>query len=144
MAIKPIPQGYHTITPYIVAKDAKKLITFLENAFAAKLLYKITGENGDIRHAQIQIGDSKLMLSEAMENYPATTTSLYLYVEDTDSVYKAAILAGGESIMEPRDMFYGDRNGGVKDHSGNQWWIATHIEDVTTEEIEKRSKEYCK
>jgi PhnB protein len=95
-----------------------------------------------VMHAQLKIGDSMVMISDAMDKYPAMPTSLYLYVKDTDAAYRSAIKAGGVSIMEPMTQFYGDRNAGVKDPAGNQWWVATHIEDLTPQEVERRQKEF--
>jgi uncharacterized glyoxalase superfamily protein PhnB len=90
-------------------------------------------------HAEVKVGDSWLMLGEAQGQYKAAPTNLYLYVPNTDKVYAQALKAGGSSVLEPADQFYGDRNAGVKDPSGNIWWVATHLEDVTPEELERRS-----
>ena len=95
-------------------------------------------------HAQVTIGDSPIMIADESEMAKATTSSLYLYVPDVDSVYQRAIKAGGNSIMEPTDMFYGDRSGGVKDPSGNSWFIATHKEDIAPLELQKRAEAFMK
>ena len=92
----------------------------------------------------MRLGDSVVMIGQAREEWPARPAALYVYVEDTDAIYKRALAAGGRSVMEPRDTFYGDRNAGVEDPSGNQWWIATHVEDVPPEEMERRAKEQMK
>ncbi len=144
MAVKPIPEGLHTVTPYLVVSGVAKLIDFLEQAFDAKEMYRSTRPDGTIMHAQVKIGDSQVMMAEPKGEFPAMPASLYVYVPDTDAVYKRALAAGAVSIMEPADMFYGDRNGGVKDLAGNQWWIATHIEDVPPDELERRAQEAMK
>jgi uncharacterized glyoxalase superfamily protein PhnB len=143
-SVKPIPEGYHTITPFLMIKDAAKSIDFLKNAFGAKERSIHKGQDGTIMHAELIIGDSIIMLAEATEKYPAMPSSLYLYVEDVDSVYNKAIQAGGSSLREPTDEFYGDRSCGIKDPSDNQWWIATHVEDVSPEEMRKREEEFMK
>lgn len=143
-SVKPIPEGYHTVTSYLVADEAARLLSFLEAAFDAKVLFRSLRENGEIGHAEVQIGDSRLMLSGTQPQWPALPCALYLYVEDCDALYAKAIAAGAKSIMEPANMFYGDRHGGVIDPSGNQWWIATHIEDVSHEEIARRDAERSK
>jgi uncharacterized glyoxalase superfamily protein PhnB len=139
MAVKPIPDGYHTVTPYLIVSEAAKLLEYLKQAFGAEVNECMTGPGGEVQHAQITIGDSKIMMGEARDEWPAMPGSLYLYVPDTDAVYKRAMEAGGKSLMEPADQFYGDRNAGVVDPSGNYWWIATHVEDVPPEEMEKRA-----
>jgi uncharacterized glyoxalase superfamily protein PhnB len=143
MAVKPIPDGYHTITPYLMIKDSLKFIEFLKKAFNAEEIHKSVND-GKIMHAEIKIGDSMLMLSEANEMYPAEPCKFYLYVKDTDATYKQALAAGATSTMEPADQFYGDRNAGVKDAFGITWWIGTHVEDVSPEEMKKREAEYMK
>jgi PhnB protein len=140
MAVKPIPDGYHTVTPYIVASGASNLIEFMKRAFGAEELFRMTMPDGSVKHAEIKIGNSILMLAEASAEHPAMPITLYLYVEDCDAVYKSALAAGGVSVMPPTNQYYGDRSGGVKDASGNQWWVGTHIEDVSPEELKKRSQ----
>ena len=139
MAVKPIPEGYHTLNPYIVAKGANQLVDFLKSAFGAKELFRMSAPDGSIGHAELQLGDSRLMVGEAREPWKPMACSLYLYVPDTDAAYQAALRAGGKSLMEPGDQFYGDRNAGVTDPCGNMWWIATHIEDVSHDELMKRA-----
>src|SRR5262245_42889282 len=126
MAVKPIPDGYHTITPYIMASDARKLIAFLQKAFDAEVGHQSTDDEGHIRHAEVRVGSSMLMLSEGMPEYPAGPVSIYMYVPDVDATFKRALAAGATEIMPVADQFYGDRNGGVKDPVGNTWWIGTH------------------
>ena len=140
MPVNPVPEGYHTVTPYLVSRDADGLLAFLKAAFDAREHDISRHDNGSIWHADIVIGDSHVMLSQATEQFPATTGAIYLYVPDADNTYRAALAAGATSLMEPADQFYGDRNAGVKDPFGNAWWIATHVEDVAPEEMERRVK----
>ena len=144
MAVKPIPEGFHTVTPYLMVQGASKLIDFLKQAFEAEEIYRQTMPDGTIMHAQFRMGDSMVMMSEASGKYEPMPTMIYLYVEDVDTVYNRALQAGATSLREPTDEFYGDRSGGVKDVSGNQWWIGTHIEDVSPEEMEKRTEAFMK
>ncbi len=138
MPVNYMPSGYHTITPYIVVQGGAKLIEFLKQVFGAKEEQRSTKPDGTIMHAQIRIGDSLLMLADATEMWKPMPTMLYLYVPDVDATYQAALNAGATSIMAPANQFYGDRNAGVLDTFGNQWWIGTHVEDVPPQEIERR------
>jgi len=143
--VKPIPDGFHTITPYLIVDGAAKIIDFAQKAFDAKLDHEATKRpDGSIMHASLRIGDSMLMISDASEHAKATTTMLYLYVGDVDATYQKALKAGGTSVMEPADQFYGDRSGGVKDVAGNQWWLGKHIEDVSPAELKKRAEQMFK
>lgn len=145
MAVKPIPDGYHTITPYLIVEKASEVIKFLKEAFDAKEPFPaMQSPDGKIMHAELLIGNSHVMISEACPEKQKNPTMLYLYVEDVDKVYDKAIKAGGKSVKEPMNQFYGDRSGGVKDVSGNEWWIATHVEDVPEEEMGKRAQEAMK
>jgi PhnB protein len=142
---KPIPDGYHAVTPYLTVRGAAKVIEFLKNAFGAKLSHDaIRRPDGAIMHAQVVIGDSRIMIAEESEMAPPTMSTLYLYVANVDSTYQQAVKAGGKTVMEPIDMFYGDRSGGVKDPSGNTWFIATHKEDVAPQELQKRANDFMK
>src|SRR4030081_1144777 len=140
MAVKPIPDGYHTVTPYLIVPGVAKLIDFLKAAFDAKEIHRMATPDGRIMHAEVKIGDSPVMLGEPMGEWKPMPCMMYLYVKDTDAVYNQALKAGATSAMEPADQFYGDRNAGVKDGTGNLWWIATHKEDVAPEEMKKRSE----
>jgi PhnB protein len=140
MAVKPIPDGYHTVTPYLTVDDPGAVIDFLKKAFDAQETYAMRDSNGKIRHAEVKVGNSMLMLGGAQGEWKARPSNFYLYVEDVDAVYKKAIAAGGKSISEPANQFYGDRHGGVTDSQGNGWWISTHVEDVSPEEVERRAK----
>lgn len=141
MAVKSIPQGYHTATPYLIAEGAESLIEFLCSGFAAEETCRVMHPDGCIMHAEVKIGDSFIMIGEARDEIKAMPSMIHLYVENADATYERAIEAGATSIMEPKDEFYGDRAAGVKDPTGNCWWIATHQEDVLPEEIDKRVKE---
>jgi len=143
MNVKPIPDGFHTVTPYLVVKGAAQLIEFIRKAFDGKQLYAHSRPDGTVMHAVVQVNDSMIMLADGTDQHPAQPAMLYLYVTDTDSYYKKAMASGATSIMEPADMFYGDRNAGVIDPSGNQWWIGTHIEDVSEKEMTIRQKKFA-
>ena len=140
MAVKPIPDGYHSITPYLSVPGVAKLLDFLKQAFEAQELHRMPRPDGTIMHAAVRIGDSLVMMGEPMGSAPPMFGTLYLYVHDVDAVYKRALQAGATSTSEPADQFYGDRSAGIKDPLGNQWWIATHKEDVPPEEIARRAE----
>ena len=142
MAVKPIPKGYHTVTPYLTVRDAPKVIEFLKQAFGAKLSHEMKRPDGSIMHAEMRIGNSMLMLGEAPNEFGPMPTSIYLYVTDSDAAYERALQAGGISIFAIMTLPSGERYGGVKDPCGNIWWIATHIEDVPPEEEERRWREF--
>ena len=139
MTVNPIPDGYHTLTPYVFCKDVDRLLEFLQKAFDAEIVECLKSGDGTVMHAEAKIGDSHMMLSPGKGEWKATPASFYLYVPDTDALYRKAMAAGATSISEPADMFYGDRNAGVTDPTGNHWWIATHIEDVPPEELARRA-----
>ena len=139
MAVKPIPEGYHTATPYLIVPKVAELIEFLEAAFDATEINRHTDPQGNIRHAEVKIGDSPIMMGQANEQWKSMPSMIHLYVHDADAIYNKAVAAGATSLMAPTDQFYGDRSAGVQDASGNMWWIATHVEDVTPEEMEKRA-----
>ncbi len=144
MTVKPIPDGYQNVIPYLMVQGAAGLIDFLTQVFDAKVKERHTWADGSIMHAEVKIGDSTIMLGEAKGEWKPMPASIYLYVNDADASFKKAIKAGAVSVMEPSDQFYGDRHGGVKDPCGNFWWIATHIEDVPPEELQKRMEEFVK
>ena len=142
MAVKPIPDNYHSITPYLMAPGASRLIEFLKEAFGAVESERMTNPDGAVMHAEVRIGDSMLMLTDGGGGWKPMPAALYLYVNDADATYQRALAAGATSVMEPVTQFYGDRHGGVKDPSGNIWWIATHVEDVSPAEEERRWKAF--
>jgi len=139
MAVKAIPDGYHSVTPSLVVNGASKLIDFMKQAFGAEEAFRMPAPTGEIMHAEVRIGDSVVMLNDAMRQ-PPITSSLFLYVPDVDATYRRALGAGATSLVEPANMFWGDRMAQVKDQFGNQWAIATHVEDVPPEEIAKRAE----
>ncbi len=138
MAVKPIPEGYQTVTPYLTVADVAKELEFIKATFGATKVEAFE-MGGGIMHADITIGDSHVMIGAASEQWPARPGTLYLYSEDCDAMYRSALAAGAQSLREPTDEFYGDRSAGVVDAQGNQWWFATHIEDLTPEELEQRA-----
>jgi uncharacterized glyoxalase superfamily protein PhnB len=143
--VKPIPDGFHTVTPYLIVEGAEKLIAFVKEAFGAQPTHPPTKRpDGSLMHATLKIGDSMLMLSDASQHAKASPVMLYLYVPNVDAAYQRALKAGATSVMEPADQFYGDRSAGVKDSFDNQWFLGTHIEDVSPAELEKRAAEFFK
>lgn len=148
MATRPIPEGQHSITPYLGIKDAAKAIDFYKAAFGATEMFRLEGPDGRIGHAELRIGDSSLMLAEPCDQAGGLTASqslggaavgLHLYVEDVDARFAQAIKAGATEVSAVQDQFYGDRSGTLKDPFGNLWFIATHVEDVSVEEIRARA-----
>ena len=145
--VKPIPDGYHTLTPYIVVDGAAGAIAFYEKAFGAEEIYRMPGPGGQVMHAEIQIGDSRLMLSDAIAEmggrspkaFGGSPASILIYVPDVDAAFARAVAAGATADMPVMDMFWGDRYGKVKDPYGHVWQLATHKEDVPPEEMAKRA-----
>jgi len=136
MKALPLPDGVHNVNPYLIVADPDGLIDFLRAAFGGRAGERSVFE-GKTMHAEVHIGDSRVMIGNA-RGWTETPAMLYVYVDDCDAAYARAIAAGAESLMEPADMFYGDRHGGVIDAFGNSWWIATHIEDVAPDELARR------
>ena len=143
-----IPKGFHTATPYLIAKDAAAAMEFYRKAFGATELERITDENGAVMHGEFKIGDSPLMITGEHPDYPAWQSPLsrggspvhiYLYVEDVDAVFKHAISCGATELLPVKDEFYGDRIGALTDPFGHVWYIATRIEEVSSEEIMRRA-----
>jgi len=148
MALKPIPQGYHTATPYLIVKGAAKALEFYKRAFGARETMRFTTPDGEIGHAEFRIGDSAIMLAD---EYPemgyrsphsigGTPVSILLYVEDVDRWFERAIAAGGKVARPVANQFYGDRTGTLTDPFGHVWSIATRVEDVSVEEMHRRAK----
>ena len=145
--VKPIPEGYHTATPYLIVRDAARAIEFYKKAFGAKELMRMADPSGKIGHAEIKIGDSPIMLADEVpemghrspESLGGSPVSILLYVEDVDAVFNQAVAAGAKVQRPVADQFYGDRTGGVTDPFGHVWYVATHIEDVSPEEMRKRA-----
>ena len=135
--VRPIPKGYHSVTPMLNQADAAQTIAFCKQAFGAKERMRLAGPGGKIMHAELQIADSIVMLSDAMQE-PAQPAGLFLYVPDVDKTFAKAVKAGATVVTPVQDMFWGDRFGRVADPSGNRWGIATHREDVSPREMKKR------
>jgi uncharacterized glyoxalase superfamily protein PhnB len=145
MAVKEIPEGYHSITPYLIVEGAATLITFLKQAFSAKEVFApMTAPDGKIGHAEMRLGDSVVMLADSTPEWKALSCMIHYYVRDVDAVYQRALASGATSLREPADQFYGDRSATVKDPCGNLWSIATHKEDVSREELDRRVAEMMK
>jgi PhnB protein len=149
MSVKPIPEGFHSLTPNLVCKNAVGAIDFYIKVFGAKELSRVPGPHGEIMHAELQIGDTRIFLNDTMSKTgPHTADSgesnpmyLHMYVPDVDTVFNRAVMAGARADMQLQDMFWGDRYGKITDPFGQQWGLATHIEDVASEEMERRQKE---
>lgn len=139
-SVKPIPDGYRTVTPYLVVRDVPRLIEFLQQAFGATELMRSLRPDGSVMHAEVSIGDSRVMMGEASAPWPPMPGCLHLYVVDSDALYHLALQAGATSLREPTNQFYGDRMAGVQDPVGNQWWIATRVENVSPVEAALRAK----
>jgi PhnB protein len=148
---KPIPDGYHTVTPYLIVKGAGEAIEFYKKAFGAEELFRMPGPDGrGVMHAEIRIGDSVIMLADEFPDRGylsplargGATSSLLLYVEDVDASFARAIAAGATEKMPVSDMFWGDRYGQVSDPFGHDWSIATHKEDVAPEDMARRQQEF--
>jgi PhnB protein len=148
MAVQPIPEGYHSVTPYLAVDDAAQAIEYYKKAFGAKERGRMEAPGGKIGHAELEIGDAVVMLSDPLPQFATrspkelggTTASLFMYVEDVDATVKRAVDAGATLTVEVEDQFWGDRFGMVTDPYGHQWSIATHVEDVPPEEMAERAK----
>jgi PhnB protein len=146
--VKPIPQGYHSVTPYLVVNDGARAIEFYQRAFGAKEVMRMDGPQGKISHAELKIGDSMIMLSDEMpgsgnrspKSLGGSPVAIFLYLEDVDKVFNQAVAAGAHADQQPTDQFWGDRYGKLTDPFGHTWSIATHKEDVAPAEMEKRAK----
>jgi uncharacterized glyoxalase superfamily protein PhnB len=136
--VKAVPDGYHTLTPYLTVPDGEAMLHFLQSVFGAKLMERLNDSSGTLKHAELLLGDSKIMVGQASEQYKPRPQTLYVYLPDVDATYKRAMSAGATSLQEVTDQFYGDRTGGFEDTAGNWWYIATHTEDITMEEMQRR------
>ena len=147
MAVSPVPEGYHTLTTYLAVEDAARAIDFYKEAFGAEETVRMPGPDGSVAHAELQVGDSKLMLSDPFPQSdvrpPAErggpTASVFMYVDDADAVFERAQAAGAKVTMPLENMFWGDRFGSLADPFGHVWSIATHVEDVPEEEMAERA-----
>ena len=146
MPVKPIPNGYHTATPYLIVKDAASAIDFYKKAFGATELFRMAGPGGRVMHAEIKIGNSPIMMADecpemrarSPQSVGGSPVGIYLYVEDVDALFNQAVAAGAKVTRPVQDQFYGDRAGGLEDPFGHVWHVATHKEDVAPEEIYRR------
>jgi PhnB protein len=147
---KAIPEGYHSVTPYLIVNDAAKAIAFYKKAFGAAELMRMETPEGRIGHAEIRIGDSAVMLADehpkmgyrSPQSVGGTAVSLMVYVERVDDIFKQALACGAEEMQPIKDQFYGDRSGTVKDPYGHVWTISTHVEDVAPDEMRRRVEQY--
>ena len=136
--VKAIPEGFQAVIPYLVVDGAEKVIEFLKQTFHAKEMMRMTRPDGKVGHTEMRIGDCVVMLADAQGPWKPMPAMIMVYTEDVDAVYQRALQAGATSVSEPKDQFYGDRSAAVADACGNQWYIATHIEDVSEEELMRR------
>lgn len=149
---KPIPEGYHSVTPYLIVKSAARALEFYKKAFNATELYRMEGPGGSVGHAEFQIGNSRLMIADESPNMGARSPEsiggspigLCIYTEDVDSLFKQALAAGGKQERPVVDQFYGDRSGTLRDPFGHQWTLSTHKEDVSPQEMQRRMAEAMK
>jgi PhnB protein len=147
--VRPVPEGYHTVTPYLTVRGANEAIAFYREAFGAEEAYRMDGPGGKIMHAEVRIGDSPIMLADEFEEWgnrsPAsfggTGVALMVYVDDVDALFRRAVEAGAKEVMPVADHFYGDRSGTVEDPFGHRWHLSMHVEDVSPDELERRAKE---
>jgi PhnB protein len=152
MAVKPIPDGYHSVTPYLIVDDAAKAIEFYKKAFGAVELMRMAGPDGKVGHAEVKIGNSPVMLADenlawgakSAKRVGGSPVGLMIYVEDCDTMFKRAIAEGGREDRPLQDQFYGDRSGTLTDPFGLQWTIATHIKEVSMDEMMKAAAEKAK
>jgi PhnB protein len=149
-AAKPVPAGYHTITPQLTLDDAARMIEWYKQAFGAEEVSRSPGPDGKIMHAELKIGDSRVMMNDAMpgsrgpQAFGGSPTSLWLYVEDSDAVFGRAVAAGAQVHVPISDQFWGDRGGALVDPAGYTWWIATRKQDFTPAELQQRAAEFFK
>lgn len=148
--IKGVPEGFHTATPYLIIKGAASAMEFYKKAFGAVELERIADADGKVRHGEFRIGDSPFMVTDESPDFPewlspksrgGTPVHFYLYVEDCDALFNQAIAAGAKELLPMKDQFYGDRSGGLTDPYGHVWYIATRVENVSEEEINRRASE---
>ena len=135
-----IPTGHSTVSPFLIVQSPAEVIELMTKVFDGQELSRHLTPNGRIMHAEVRIGDTVIMIGEGNDEWKAMPCMLHVYVPDVDATYRRALQAGATSLREPSDQFYGDRSAGVKDASGNMWWIATHKEDVSPEEMQRRAQ----
>ena len=135
------PEGYSTVSPWIISRDTARLIDFVSAAFGAEELARVENGDGSIGHAEVRIGDSVVLMFDSRDSWPETPAFLRLYVDDADAVCERAINAGAVSVTEVTELFFGDRVGRVRDPLGNVWWIQAHVADVTPDDLAERAQE---
>jgi PhnB protein len=148
MAVKPVPDGYHTVTPYLIVSNAARALEFYKHAFGATELMRMSAPNGKVGHAEIRIGDSPIMLADEFPEMGARSpqslggspVSILLYVDNVDALFRQALAAGGKEQRPLKDQFYGDRSGTLVDPFGHVWTLATHKEDLSPEEMHRRAE----
>jgi PhnB protein len=147
--VRPIPAGYHSVSPSLTCRDASAAIDFYKQVFGASEVMRMSGPGGKIMHAELKIGDSHIFLNDEMPPMAVApspsapvSVSMFVYTEDVDSIFQRAIAAGAKSIMQPEDMFWGDRYAKFTDPFGHAWGVATHVEDVAPEEMSRRQQEW--
>ena len=136
---KPVPDGYHTLTPYLTVPDGEAMLRFLRDVFAAELRERFNSPDGSLKHAELVIGDSCIMVGQASQQFSPRPQTLYVYLPDVDAAFQRALDAGAKSLRPVANVGYGDRTGGFEDVAGNWWWVATRVEELSTEEIERRT-----
>jgi PhnB protein len=134
----PAPAGYSRVCPYLMTDNIDALLSFLKQVLDVEITERLTSADGTVRHAEVRLGDSVIMVGKEQSGYPKESMT-YVFVADADATFKKAMQHGATSIMEPGDRFYGYREGGFKDPSGNQWWVAEVVENVSKEEMERRA-----
>ena len=152
MAVKPVPEGYGTLTPYLIAKDAAQAIEFYARAFGARELFRMADASGKVGHAELQLGTSRLMLADEFPEMGAVApregvgnpVSFMFYVPDVDAAFRRALDAGATEVRPVENQFYGDRSGTLRDPFGHQWTLGTHVEEVAPEELQRRFEEMSK
>jgi uncharacterized glyoxalase superfamily protein PhnB len=139
-AVSPVPQGYNTVSPWIVSRNTARLLDFMKKAFGAEELGRVPNGDGTIGHAEARIGDSVFLMFDAKNEWPDTPAFLRIYVTDADVVYRKALSAGATVVTEVTPLYFGDRVGRIRDPLGNIWWIQTHVEDVAPDELSTRAQ----
>jgi PhnB protein len=148
MTVQHVPDGYHTVTPYLVVRGAAEALAFYARAFGARERFRLAAPDGKVAHAELVIGDSTIMIADEVperghhgpEHFGGSPVNLTVYVEDVDAVARQAVAAGAKELRPPKDQFYGDRTGGYQDPFGHLWTLATHKEDVSPEEMKRRAE----
>ncbi len=144
MAVKPVPEGYQTVIPYLIIKNPASTIEFAKNVLNAVVLDKMETPEGEIVHAELRIGDSVVMMGQSSEQYPPQPCMLHIYITDVDEAFNRAVKAGAKVVRALENQFYGDRSALVADANDISWNLSTHVEDVTPAEMQKRAEDYYK